>query len=176
MAEFIFGSVKYFDPKKGFGFINGTGKGVFFHLSDFSNLKVEDGQIKWGTTRNNNKDIHPGTELVYTQTTGRKGKKAHQWAFLSSYKALARAQSQDIVNDQKYRVMSEYRMMGETSAMPASPKFTGTLAELRCEYPKTGDYRTDKLCPSFSCSDFDERIWVEMLDSSGEWHHCKDPR
>ena len=76
---------------------------------------------------------------------------------------------------QTYRVLKQIIICGNSPDEPNVLWEGSEISSLSQKYPRTNDRRTDDLSPTFSCSDFSQRVWFERQEGEA-WVRCDDPR
>jgi len=170
------GIVKFFDSRdnKRFGFVTVDGGGeIFFHFNDGENIEADKSEPKFSGGKLKSKP-KKGDRIAFERNSGYKGPKAAPWGFADDYERVKKEIAARPA-PATYRVLKQTTVYGNS---PDEPKvlWEGSDITKLCEkYPRPSDHRMDDLWPTFSCGDFEHKIWFERKTESG-WEHADDPR
>lgn len=160
------GIVKYFNPNKGFGFIqNSDGADFFFHIKGYRIFETKKGSTAF-TQAAPKQTPKEEDSVVFVEGVGQKGPKAECWTFVADLK-----QSRDedlVIPGTKFRVV---RIRVKDGIEDVKTLWKGMRpGALAAKMPRTGDPHTDPLFPRPS-----ETICFQVNSGSG-WQERDDFR
>jgi hypothetical protein len=166
------GKVKFFLPKKGFGFVIGPDEEeFFFHIND---LHIFDAvrncfisNTLWGVPKT-------GDSVLFCVAPGLEGFKAKPWAFVPNENP-SQGRNKRRGGNCRYRVMKQRIYSGCKPDLPQAKWKGANVDSCARKYPRTGDFRTDPLASTNKSQDFEERFWFER-DAGNGWAECEDFR